>query len=97
MSQDERAPKYSDLFASNHDHPSDCAYCPICATISVVRSTRPEVLEHVAAAAKELITAFSLMLEEAGQVAAAAEAAARASSAREPAGDEPKIRRIDIG
>jgi hypothetical protein len=55
------------------------------------------VLEHVAAAAKELITAFSLMLEEAGQVAAAAEAAARASAAREPAGDEPKIRRIDIG
>lgn len=97
MSQDERAARYSDLFATDHQHSSDCAYCPICAAISVVRNTRPEVLEHVAAAAKELITAFGMMLEEAGQVAAAAEAAARTSKTGEPAADEAKIRRIDIG
>lgn len=96
MSQQERAARYSDLFGSGHEHASDCAYCPICATISVVRSTRPEVLEHVASAAKELIVAFGLMLEEAGHVAAAAEAAARTSAPREPSEDS-KIRRIDIG
>jgi hypothetical protein len=96
MSQQERAARYSDLFAPSHEHASDCAYCPICATVAVVRNTRPEVLEHVASAAKELILAFGVMLEEAGQVAAAAEAAARASAGREPAGDS-KIRRIDIG
>ena len=97
MSQQERAARYSDLFASTHEHASDCAYCPICATISVVRNTRPEVLEHVASAAKELILAFGLMLEEAGQVAAAAEAAARASTTREPGSGDSKVRRIDIG
>ena len=97
MSQQERAARYSDLFGSQHEHPSDCAYCPICATISVVRNTRPEVLEHVATAAKELILAFGLMLEEAGQVATAAEAAARARAAREPAGEPAQVRRIDIG
>lgn len=97
MSQEERAARYSDLFGSQHEHPSDCAYCPICATISVVRNTRPEVLEHVASAAKELILAFGLMLEEAGQVAAAAEAAARVSAVREPSGEDAKVRRIDIG
>ena len=97
MSQEERAARRSDLFGSHSEHPSDCAYCPICATISVVRNTRPEVLEHVASAAKELILAFGLMLEEAGTVAAAAEAAARVSANREPQGENAKVRRIDIG
>lgn len=97
MNQDERAARYSDLFASSHEHPTDCAYCPICSTISVVRSTRPEVLQHVAAAAKELITAFGLMLEEAGEVAAAAEAAARTAASPETPPEDAKIRRIDIG
>jgi len=98
MSQQERAARRSDLFGSQHDeHTSDCAYCPICATISVVRNTRPEVLEHVASAAKELILAFGLMLEEAGQVATAAEAAARAAAASHPSGEGAQVRRIDIG
>lgn len=89
---DERAARYSDLFAGDHDHPSDCAYCPICATISVVRNTKPEVLEHLATAAREVIAAVGLMLEEAESVIGAAEAQ------RKPDGDdEGKVRRIDIG
>ena len=50
------------------EHPSDCAYCPICATIAVVRKTRPEVLDHLAAAARELIVAAGIILEEAGEI-----------------------------
>ncbi|MGH2749052.1 MAG: DUF5304 family protein [Actinomycetota bacterium] len=91
---DERAARYSDLFAGEHEHASDCAYCPICATIAVVRNTKPEVLEHLATAAREVIAAVGLMLEEAESVIGAAEA----QHPRKPDGDdEGKVRRIDIG
>ena len=98
MNQEERAAKYSDLFASRHEHASDCAYCPICSAISVVRNTRPEVLDHMASAARELILAFGIMLEEAGQMIGAAEAAAKASGKDAPSDEDAgKVRRIDIG
>jgi hypothetical protein len=90
MSQDERAARYSDLFANDHDHPSDCAYCPICATIAVVRNTKPEVLDHLASAARELIAAVGLMLEEAEELIGSTDAKASASK------PEGKVRRIDI-
>ena len=63
-----RAARYHDLFENGHEHKSDCAYCPICATIAVVRQTKPEVLEHLAAAARELIVAAGILLEEAGTI-----------------------------
>ena len=53
---------------TGHTHSSDCAYCPICATIAVVRQTKPEVLEHLASAAQELISAAALLVEEAGRI-----------------------------
>ena len=90
---DERGARYSDLFASRHDHPSDCAYCPICATISVVRNTNPEVLDHLAGAARELLAAASILIEEAEKaVAKPAEGGGGAQ-----AGEASKIRRIDVG
>ena len=93
MDDDGRGARYSDLFGSQHEHPSDCAYCPICATIGMVRNTKPEVLDHLAAAAREFLTAAGLFLEEAGEVLGRAEAA-RAKSAE---ADDGKVRRIDIG
>lgn len=90
--EEERAARYSDLFESTHDHSSDCAYCPICATISVVRKTKPEILDHLAAAAKELIIAAGILIEEASEVIGA--------ETKPRAVDDPdvgKIRRIDIG
>ena len=67
MSDDSRGARYSDLFENGHSHTSDCAYCPICATIATVRNTKPEVLEHLAAAARELILAAGLFLEQASE------------------------------
>jgi len=90
---DERAARYSDLFESSHgEHGSDCAYCPICATIAVVRKTRPEVLDHLAVAAREMIIAAGILLEEAEGVVGSSP-----SSQTEEAPDESKIRRIDLG
>lgn len=93
---EERAARYSDLFGKNHDHPPECAYCPICSTISVVRKTNPEVLEHLAGAARELLAAASKMIEEAEKVVG--------TPSREPtpdasgeSGGPAKIRRIDVG
>jgi hypothetical protein len=68
MEEDTRGARYSDLFENAHNHStSDCAYCPICATIAAVRNTKPEVLEHLAAAARELVLAAGLFLEQASE------------------------------
>ncbi len=94
MIEEERAARYSDLFATKHEHgDSNCAYCPFCTTIGVLRNTKPEVLEHLAAAARELITVAGILLEEAGEVVAAAE---EAGKARSPEPSNGKVRRIDI-
>ena len=90
MDEDERAAKYSDLFANGHEHGSDCAYCPICSTIAVVRNTKPEVLEHMATAAREFILAVGLLLEEATEVIGAPD---KPGGKTEPA----RVRRIDVG
>lgn len=93
MSQDEmRAARYKDLFENAH-HTPDCAYCPICATISVVRNTRPEVLDHLATVARELVIVAGILLEEAGEIIGN-ETRARP---RPTAVEDPKVTRIDIG
>ncbi|MGH2752060.1 MAG: hypothetical protein ACRDK3_14490 [Actinomycetota bacterium] len=90
---EERAARYRDLFERSHtDHASDCAYCPICATIAVVRNTRPEVLEHLAAAAREMIIAAGILLEEAESVVGSS-----TGSEQEEAEPASKVRRIDVG
>ena len=91
---DERAARYSDLFAGRHEHPPECAYCPICATIAVVRNTNPEVLDHLAGAARELLAAAGKLLEEAEKVVGAPP---QADDAPEDAPRPSKVRRIDVG
>lgn len=88
MTEDGRGARYSDLFESAHNHGSDCAYCPICATIAVVRKTNPEVVEHLAAAARELVLAAGLFLETAGD--------AMGDQKTSRAGGEKKVRRIEV-
>lgn len=88
-----RAARYSDLFGAGHEHASDCAYCPICATISVVRETRPEILEHLAAAAKELVIAAGILVDEAGEILERASA----DVSKRPSGEADNVRHIDIG
>ena len=92
MSSEERAARYSDLFDSNHEHAPECAYCPICATIAVVRRARPEVLEHLTAAARELVTVAAMLLEEAEAVIEQAQGPEDAAPER-----PSNVRRIDIG
>jgi hypothetical protein len=88
----ERAARYSDLFAGHHEHAPECAYCPICATIAVVRRSNPEVLEHLAGAARELLSAAAKLLEEADKVVGHPEATSDDSSSAEVG----KVRRIDV-
>lgn len=91
-----RAARYSDLFAARHDHEdvSDCAYCPICSTIGVVRKTKPELLDHLSAAARELLMVAGILLEEAGGIIAATDQTTRnrPASAEDP---PDNVRRID--
>jgi len=94
MVDEERAARYSDLFGSRHEHSETCAYCPICATIALVRNTRPEVVEHLANAAREMILAAGMMLEEAGEIIGKPENARRAAGEDS---EDAKVRRIDIG
>ena len=91
MTEQERAARYSDLFGDRREHPSDCQYCPFCATVNVVRKTHPEVLEHLAAAARELITAAGILIEE----AAHAVAPPPPEESEQPAEEPPPVRRIE--
>ncbi|MQB00973.1 MAG: hypothetical protein GEU78_11885 [Actinobacteria bacterium] len=91
-----RAARYSDLFAARHDHEdvSDCAYCPICSTIGVVRKTKPELLDHLSAAARELLIVAGILLEEAGGIIAATDQSDR-GQADSAEGPPDNVRRID--
>ena len=92
-----RAARYSDLFAARHEHESvsDCAYCPICSTIGVVRRSKPEVLDHLSAAARELLIVAGILLEEAGGIIAATDSLLKVTPT-ETAEDPPdNVRRID--
>ncbi len=91
MDDDQRAGRYSDLFGAEHEHASDCAYCPICTGISLVRTANPEILDHLAAAAREFMIAAGMFLEEAGKRVGAPDPA----GADDP-GDDGKVRRIDV-
>ncbi len=90
--REHRAARYSDLFEESHGHTSDCAYCPICASIAVIRRTKPEILDHLAAAARELIIAAGILIDEASEVVGP-DPKARAD--HDPS--VTKIRRIDVG
>lgn len=37
---------------------AECRYCPVCQALAAVRSTNPEVTEHLVAAASELVDAW---------------------------------------
>ena len=89
---DERAGRYSDLFGEHREHTSDCAYCPICSGIALVRNANPEVLDHLAAAARELMIAAGMFLEEAGKRVGAPDAAPRDPDG----GPDGKVRHIDV-
>jgi hypothetical protein len=90
MSDAERAARYRDLFENSHDHASDCAYCPICSAIAVVRKTRPEVLDHLAVIARELVAVAGLLLQEAEGVIGS-----QGASGEESEG-AATVRRIDV-
>ena len=86
----ERAARYSDLFAGHREHAPECAYCPICATIAVVKRSNPEVLDHLAGAARELLQAAAKLIEEADKVVGRPEEGSEGSSG------PGKVRRIDV-
>jgi hypothetical protein len=67
VNQRDRAARYSDLFgaAETAEPESNCEYCPICTTIGAIRRTKPEVLDHLATAVREVVLAAGLLLEEA--------------------------------
>ena len=93
MNEEIRAARYSDLFEEPHAARSDCAYCPICTTISVVRSTKPEVLDHLAKAAREVLLAAGILLEEAGEFIASD----KAPHIHQVPDEESKVTHLDIG
>ena len=68
---EESSARYTDLFERPHEHGAECAYCPLCATIAIVRRTKPEILEHLAGAARELVLAAGLLIEEAAKIVGA--------------------------
>lgn len=87
-----RAARYSDLFGHKQEHSDEWALCPICTTMRVVRQSHPEVLDHLTAAARELMLAAGILLDEAITHVDAAGAPDK-QAAEPPAGN---VRRIDL-
>ncbi|WP_370619143.1 hypothetical protein [Mumia sp. Pv 4-285] len=55
---------------ADHDHvprPESCDFCPLCQLITVVRSARPEVAEHLTAALASLTLAARGVVESWGR------------------------------
>lgn len=92
MNEEARAARYADLFEESHRDVSDCAYCPICTAIGVVRSTQPELLDHLARAARELVAAAGLLLQETGD-----RIGKEPTSSPPDTSDGATVTRIDIG
>jgi hypothetical protein len=70
-----------------HEHPpvgggAECLACPICVLLQAVSSVRPEVVQHLVAAGRELTLAL--------QAVVAAQADAHAEH------DEPRVERIRV-
>lgn len=59
----------------------DCQYCPLCQIIAVVRTTSPEVKNHLAVAASSLLQAVAGVL---------------AARANDPRSDSGPVERIDL-
>jgi len=67
-------------------HGTDCAWCPLCQFVAVVRGDRPEVTERVAEAGTVFLSAMRAVIEAAGTAtgqaaSAAGQAAGQAASA----------------
>lgn len=88
MDDQQRAPRYRDLFAARREDPGNCAYCPICTTIGIVRDARPELLDHLASATREILAAAAILVEE-------AESVLRGTEGAEPHGPEEGPGRAD--
>ena len=87
---EEVPPPVEEIGGHQHGPASDCAYCPICTAIGVVRNVKPEVMDHLAAAAREILIATSMLVEEAGK---------RVGVEVPPAEEEPpppNVRRLDL-
>lgn len=53
------------------DHADDCPYgCPVCTGIGLLKQMRPEVAEHLAAAAKEFFLGVRAFMETVGDQSA---------------------------
>ncbi|HVF54151.1 MAG TPA: hypothetical protein VNC78_11195 [Actinomycetota bacterium] len=94
-----RAARYSDLFDSGHTHRPNCAYCPICSAIGMVRGAKPELTEHLMNAARELVLAFGILVEEAEAFLTPVEKAETAARSATQAvdDDDGTVRRVDFG
>jgi hypothetical protein len=82
-------------------HATDCAWCPLCQFVAVVRGDRPEVTERVADAGTVFLSAVRAVLEAAGTAtshAASAAGQARTGAAEDPAGKPaPRVQKINLG
>lgn len=86
-----RAARYSDLFGDKQEHADDLALCPICATIGLVRESHPEVLDHLKAAARELMLAAEALLD-----AGLAHVDGAPGAPEKPADGAGNVRHIDL-
>lgn len=74
----------------------ECQWCPVCRVVHAVRTTRPEVREHLAAAAGSLLQAASGLLASAAEPPEAPDRSRRPGEGPAGAVDEDGLEHIDL-
>ena len=62
----------------------ECTWCPICQFIAVLRGDRPEISDKIAEATASMVAAVRAVVDA-------------AASPHHPAGEQPRVQRIDLG
>lgn len=75
----------------------ECRICPVCRVVAMLRQTRPEVLEHLVAAAGELAAAVRLVVTPPDAPEAAPEAATEAGDEEPAAGEGGPDHAVRLG
>jgi hypothetical protein len=91
----EEPPAADDVPAADHQHGTECQWCPVCQLIGKVRRTSPETIEQLSSAAAGVLGAVRGLVEAAAEAARQAKVDAESRTAGEQDNERPARSRVD--
>ena len=88
-------PAAHDAQTDDHQHGTNCQWCPVCQLIGKVRQTSPETIEQLSTAAAGVLGAVRSLVEAAAEAARQAKVDAESRAAGEQDQERPARSRVD--